>query len=90
MASTETQFFSHAEKYIQKVKDNKTCPKRYYTRHTDPRNLTEAQLHHDKRSVIHYRRKIKAELKNLNYNLSKLQYNIYKYEKQRIHNQYNP
>ena len=91
MASNEqNRFFSHAEKYIKKVKDNEICPKRYYTRHTDPRNLTENQLYQDKRSVLNYRRKLKLELKNLNYNVYKLQYHINKYERFKKLNQTPP
>jgi hypothetical protein len=87
MASNEEhRFFSKAEEYIAKVKSNDICPKKYYTRHTDPRHVTENQLHFDKRSIIKKRRQLKKELKFINYNLSKVSFTIAKHERTRIQN----
>ena len=83
----EHRFFSKAEEYIAKVKSNDICPKKYYTRHTDPRNATENQLHFDKRSIIKKRRQLKKELKFINYNSSKVSFTIAKHERTRIQNQ---
>lgn len=62
-------------------------PKKYYTRHTDPRNLTETQLYFDKRTISKRRQQAKTELKFLNYNLSKISYNIAKHERLKAINQ---